>query len=47
MVKEGFDVIPGPDWYDDEKENYEGPYFGWAMTVGLKYESEKYSDGQE
>lgn len=47
IIKEGFDIIPSsPDWYDDEKEDYCGPYAGWVMTVGLKYESEDYSDGK-
>jgi hypothetical protein len=44
VVKEGFNIISGPDWYDDEKEGYLGPYVGWEMKVGVKFYSENYQN---
>ena len=37
-----FDVFGGPDWYEEEKEDYEGPCMGWRMTIAIKFESEQY-----
>jgi len=44
IIKEGYDIFGGPDWYEDEKEDYKGPYGGWAMTVGIKFYSENYPE---
>ena len=44
IVKEGRDIYGGPDWYEDEKEDYKGPNVGWRMTVGIKFYSENYPE---
>lgn len=44
IVKEGVDIISGPDWYEEEKEDYKGPYIGWVMTVGIKFYSDNYPE---
>lgn len=45
IVKEGYDFISDdPDWYAEEKEGYQGPRFGWQMTVALKCWSDNYKE---
>ena len=37
IIHEGVEIWGGPDWYEEEKEDYTPSLPRWGMTVGIKY----------